>query len=179
MRVKALTLVAAAVLTLGSVAQAQEMPKPSPEMAKLDFFEGNWSCEGTIEQTPMSPAGKITSTVEIKDDLGNFWQTGTIRATMANMPPFEGRFYTTYDPAGKRFIMFWGDSMGSWAQTASPGWEGDKMVFQGDSNMPGQKPMTSRDTFTRGKDGSMSHMWEAQMDGKWMTLGQETCRKKK
>lgn len=156
---------------------AQGMPKPAPEMKSLEYFNGNWTCKGKAEKSPISPEGALSGSVQIKHDLGGFWQTGTVKATMAGMGSMEGRFYTTYDPGSKRFLMFWGDSMGSWAQTTSSGWQGESMVFEGESTMPGQKAMKSRDTFKRGADGTMTHMWEAEMDGKWTKLGEETCRK--
>lgn len=181
MKLQSLGMLAAAVFVV-TPALAQEMPKPSPEMARLDFFEGSWSCQGTIEKSPMSPAGKISSEAQIRDDLGGFWQIGTIRAKMTtpgtNMPTFEGRFHTTYDPSRKQFVMLWVDDMGAWAQTTSRGWQKDTMVFEGESHMPGQKPSPTRDTFGRTPDGAMTHVWEMQMDGKWVKLGEETCRKK-
>lgn len=166
------------VLVTAPILRAQQMPKPSPEMAKLDYFKGNWTCEGATKESPMGPAGKMTSTAQISDDLGGFWQSGIIKGSMANMPPMEGRFHTTYDPAAKQFVMLWVDSGGGWARTTSAGWAGDKMTYEGEANMPGQKPMRSRDTFTKAAGGAMTHAWEMQMDGKWMPLGEETCHKK-
>ena len=178
MRVQMSVMVAAAVLVLTAPhVRSQEMPKPSPEMAKLDYFEGNWTCKGKMNASPMGPAGTMTSTADIRDDLGGFWQSGSIKGTMANMPPFEGTFHTTYDPGGKQFVMLWVDSMGGWARSTSSGWQGDKLVYEGDTYMPGMKPMKGRDTFTK-SGAAMQHSWEMQMDGKWMALGDETCSKK-
>jgi hypothetical protein len=178
MRLQKTATIAVGVLVLmAAQGTSQEMPKPAPEMAKIDFFEGNWTCNGKMNASPMGPAGTMTSTADIRKDLGGFWQSGSIKGTMQNMPPFEGMFHTTYDPAAKQYLMFWVDNMGGWARSTSPGWQGDKMVYNGDSHMPGQKPMKGRDTFTR-SGTSMKHVWELQMDGKWMTLGEETCTKK-
>jgi hypothetical protein len=152
------------------------MPKPAPEMAQLKVFEGNWTCEGTMVPSPFGPGGKMTSTVKARTDLGGFWQSGTVKGTMAGMPPMEGMFHTTYDPAAKRYVMLWVDNMGAWAQSTAPGWEGDRMVFAGDSYMGGQK-MASRDTFTKAADGTFKHAAEMQMDGQWTQLFEETCRK--
>jgi hypothetical protein len=178
MRLQMTATIAVGALVL-SAAQAvsQEMPKPAPEMAKIDFFQGSWTCNGKVNASPMGPAGTLTSTADIRQDLGGFWQSGSIKGTMPNMPPFEGMFHTTYDPAAKQYVMFWVDNMGGWARSTSPGWQGDKMVYLGDSNMPGQKPMKNRDTFMR-SGAAMKHIWELQMDGTWMTLGEETCTKK-
>ncbi|HUG53227.1 MAG TPA: DUF1579 family protein [Vicinamibacteria bacterium] len=151
------------------------MPKPAPEMAQLQPFEGSWTCEGTMAASPFGPGGKSTSTVKARSTLGGFWQEGVIKGTMPGMPPFEGMFHTTYDPAAKRYVMLWVDNMGAWAQSTAPGWEGDKMVFAGDSYMAGQK-VASRDIFTKGS-GTFKHVGELQMDGRWVPLFDETCRK--
>ena len=56
-------VLAAAFAVSGS---AQEMPKPAPEMAQIASFDGSWTCEGKMFQTPMSPAGTMKSTVEMR-----------------------------------------------------------------------------------------------------------------
>ena len=92
------------------------------------------------------------------------------------MPPFEGKFHTTYDAGAKGFVMLWVDNMGAWATSTSSGWQGDKMAFEGEQHMGGQT-MKGRDTFVRSGTDTMKHIFEAQMDGKWMTMGEETCKK--
>jgi len=156
--------------------KAPELPKPAPEMVKLDYFEGTWTCEGTTKDSPFGPGGKMTSSAKIKDDLAGFWQSGNIKGTMANMPPFEGMFHTTYEPASKQYLMLWVDNMGAWSRSTSKGWEGDKMVYEGEMSMGGQK-MMGRDTFVKDGEGTMKHSWEMQMDGKWTPMGDETCKK--
>jgi hypothetical protein len=155
---------------------AQEAPKPAPELSQIAFFEGSWSCTGKMNESPFGPAGSMTSTADVKKDLGGFFQSGVIKGSMPKMPPFEGRFHVTYNPAAKQFVMFWVDSMGGWAMNTSPGWKGDVMVYEGDSHM-GAQSFRSRDTFTRGA-GTMKHAWEAQVGGKWMPIGEESCKKK-
>jgi hypothetical protein len=170
--------IAVSVVALVSVpAWSQQMPKPAPEMSQLDFFEGTWNCQGKTNASPFGPAGSMTSTARIQDDLGGFWQSGSIKGMMANMPPFEGVFHTTYDPKAKQCVMLWVDNMGGWARSTSSGWQKDQIVYEGEGHMPGQAAMRSRDTFTR-SGASMKHVWEMQMDGKWMVLGEEACTKK-
>lgn len=155
--------------------KAPEMPKPAPEMAQLDYFEGSWTCEGTMQPSPFGPGGKMKSTAKIHDDLGGFWQSGMIKGTVVNMPDFEGMFHSSYDPATKQYFMLWVDNMGAWSRTTSKGWEGDKMVYEGDSQM-GVETMRGRDTFVK-SGGAMKHTSEMQIDGKWTLIGDETCRK--
>ncbi len=166
---------AAMVVTAGFAVQAQEMPKPAAEMAKIAFFNGNWTCEGKMHESPMSPAGAMTGTAAIKSDLGGFFQSGAIKSSMGGMT-VDGMFHATYDAGAKQFVMFWFDSMGGWARSSSAGWSGDTMVYEGESHM-GPMTMKSRDTFTKMGAAGMKHVMEAEMGGKWMTTGEETCRK--
>jgi len=156
---------------------AQDIPKPAPEMSQLAHFEGSWTCQGKMNESPFAPAGEMQGSAEITRDLGGFWQSGIVKGTSKNMPPMEGRFHTTYDPAAKRFVMLWVDNMGGWAQSTSSGWKGDTLVYEGEAHMGPQK-MRSRDTFTRSGAGTLKHAWEAEINGKWVALGEETCRKK-
>jgi hypothetical protein len=189
------SLLAAAALAIGSLSVAQgaakntrekvtrkpaekppAMPKPASEMAQLKFFEGSWSCEGTAFDNPMGPGGKTKGTVKSQTDLGGFWQTGTVRNTMAGMPAMEGRFNMTYDRGAKQFLLLWVDSMGGYSHETSSGWDGDKIIFTGEVAMSG-KTMRARDTFTKAGAGSLRHLSEMQANGKWTPLGDETCRK--
>jgi hypothetical protein len=126
--------------------------EPAPEMAGLAYFEGRWTCEGTMQPSPGAPAGKMTSTAMIHNDLGGFWQSGKIKGTTAGVPPFEGMFHTTYDPAAKQYVMQCVDNMGVWSRSASKGGS-DKIVYEGEMQMGSQK-MAGRDTFTKGAGGS-------------------------
>ncbi len=173
------TSIALGVVTLlaAGVARGQEMPKPASEMSQIAYFEGNWSCQGKMLETPFGPAGEMKGTVTVKKDLGGFFQSGVVKGTMPNMPPFEGRFHVTFDPGAKQFVMLWVDSMGGWAQSSASGWKGDTLVYEGDSHM-GPQTFKSRDTFTRAGASAMKHAWEANVNGKWIAIGEETCNKK-
>jgi len=150
------------------------MPKPPAELGQLALFEGNWTCSGEAKMDPNAPPQKTASTVKAHRGMGGFWQVGTV--TMTAPHRFEGMFHTTYDPGQKRYVMVWVDSMGGYAQQTSSGWDGDKLVYDGEGSMMGEKtPM--RDTFTKNADGSFKRMGEAQMKGQWVSMGEETCKK--
>ena len=150
-------------------------PKPAPEMAQLKFFDGSWSCAGDFPAGPMGPAQKTKSTVKSHTAMGGFWQVGDVSMTSPGMS-MQGTFHTTYDAGQKRYVMLWVDNMGGYAQQTSPGFEGDKLVYTGEGNMMGQK-MQARDTFTKGADGSLKHSAEGQMNGQWVSMGEEICHK--
>jgi uncharacterized protein DUF1579 len=151
-------------------------PKPAPEIAKLKFFDGSWSCSGEGVMEPGGPAVKMTSSVKSHSDLGGFWQSGMVKGGPTGAPPFEGMFHMTWDPAAKQYLMLWVDSMGGWSQMRSSGWEGDKIVFTGDTQM-GTMKMRARDTFTRRGASAMTHLGEGEVGGKWTKMLDETCRK--
>ena len=173
-------LAAVGFLTLSlaatGAAQKPEMPKPAPEMAQLAYMEGTWTYSGKMFESPMGPAGAMTSTAVIGKDLNGHFQSGAIKGTMPNMPPFEGKFHATYDSGMKQFVMLWVDNMGGWSQSMSGGWKGDVLVYEGETHMAGQT-MKSRDTFTKSGTASMKHTWDMQADGKWAPVGEETCKK--
>jgi hypothetical protein len=173
----AMGFIGGAALAEEPAKKAPEMPKPAAEMKNLAAFGGDFTCEGTMNPSPMGPGGKTQGTVSGKSALGGFWQTGRVTSTMAGggMPPMEGMFHMTYDPGTKNYVMLWVDNMGAWSKSTSTGWEGDKMVFSGDMMMGGQT-MMGRDTFTKSADGSLKHGMEMQMDGKWVSMGDEVCR---
>jgi len=176
-------LSAAALLAVAPFASAQgadhaAMPTPAPEMAQLAYFQGEWTCQGTMLPSPMGPGGPSTGTVAIHSDLGGFWQSGRVRMTTEGMPPMEGMFHATFDPAAKQYVMLWVDSMGGWARSTSKGWEGDTLVYEGEMNMGGEAAM-GRDSFTRVDETTMKHGMAMQVAGKWTPMGDEVCRKAK
>jgi hypothetical protein len=175
--IASLAILAVALVPAATVsAQAPAAPKPPAEMAQLKFFEGRWACSGTVQATPFGAAGSISGTAKIEDDLSGFWQSGNVKVTAPGMPPMEGKFHTTWDLGAKAYVMFWVDNMGGWSRSTASGWDGDKLVYNGEGAMGGQK-MVGRDTFAKGSDGSLRHSWEMQIDGKWVPVGDETCRR--
>src|SRR5215472_11001863 len=66
-------ILASALVLFPIMAWAQMVPKPGPEVKKLDYFVGTWSIEGTVAQGPWGSGGKFTS--QDKSDWlpGNFF----------------------------------------------------------------------------------------------------------
>jgi hypothetical protein len=157
---------------------AMAMPTPAPEMQKLSWFLGRWSCTGAVNDMPGMKGHKTQTNVNVHSDLNGFWVSGLVEEvkTAVNAHPLKGMFHETWDPSAKQFTMLWVDNMGSWASSSSPGWDGDSIVYTGEGNMGGQK-MGSRDGFTKKGEREMLHKMEMQMGGQWLTLGEETCRK--
>lgn len=174
-----LAVLAFAVLTASQTALAQGSQKlgPPKEMADLKIYEGAWACHGNVPEGPEGPARKTTTAVKIHDDLDGMWISGHAEeaASKENPHPFKGMLHMQYDPGAKNFMMLWVDNAGGWATQTSAGWEGDKMVWLGDGSMSGKK-VTARDTFTK-KGADLQHLGELQMDGTWVVVQDEVCKR--
>ena len=169
-------------LLLPSVAAGAEAAHPSPpkELEQLQFFDGDWTCEGQEPDTPWSKAHKTKTKVKVKDDLGGFWYSGKVDQdkTGENPYPMEAKFHWTYDADQKRFEGGWIDNSGGWAMQSSPGWQGDTMTWTGEATLQGHRS-AMRDVITRKGDDEFRHAYEAQIDGQWKAVGEETCRRAK
>lgn len=97
--------------------------------------------------------------------------------TASNKNPVKGMLHLTYDASAKQYVLVWLDNFGSWATEASPGWQGDTMVWTGDQMVMGEKA-TARDTFVKKSDHEYTHKFELNMKGQWGTIVDETCKKK-
>jgi Protein of unknown function (DUF1579) len=153
-------------------------PAPPREMAQLQFFEGKWACEGRAPETPLGPAHQMRSAVAMAWDLDGFWVSGSVdeEKTTENPHPMHGRLHWTYDATQRIFRATWIDNTGSWANQTSPGWQGNQMTWTGTMMAMGQK-MAVRDLFDKAPDGQLRHSAEAEIAGKWTSLGVEVCTK--
>lgn len=99
-------LALAGVLALWAAAGplgAQEV-KPGPEHAVLKEGEGTW--EAAIVAQGSEWKGTLTARVA----LNGLWLLEEFQGDFGGMP-FEGRGSTTYDPAKKKYVNVWIDSM--------------------------------------------------------------------
>jgi hypothetical protein len=166
------------VALLPSLALAQEMPPPAAELSTEKWFVGKWTCEGTQHASPMGPEHKYTAGNDFKMDLGGYWLSYAIDYVKPQKMMFL-KGVATWDPGQKKHVRV--DYMvgGSWAQMTTPGWEGDKLVFTGETVMGGKK-MSMRHTITKSGDAQFSGLYEVGgPDGKLMPLFEESCKKKK
>ena len=90
-------------------AQMPALPQPGPEHELLKKDVGTW--DATVEMF-MAPGGapmvsKGTDTVSM---IGGFWQVDDFKSEMMGQP-FAGRGATGYDPAKKKYVGTWVDSM--------------------------------------------------------------------
>lgn len=83
---------------------AQEPPKPGPEHKVLKKMEGSW--DTTMKFGGMESKGSMT----YKMELGGLWLIGSLESDLGGQK-FSGKGLDTYDPAKKKYIGYWFDSM--------------------------------------------------------------------
>lgn len=169
-------LLMVALLFLAVQAMAMD---PDPMLKQLEVFARNYDCTGIAYATPMAPEHPTRATVTGAWTLGGNWVAITYqeKKTPQSSMPFGVRGFFGYDPQLKKFVVGTVDNMGGYGTAASDGWNGDTIVFTGPWHM-GTMTANARDTFTKTAAG-MNHVGEIEMDGKWMTLGRETCTRAK
>ena len=124
-------LVAAARLT----AQPPDV-KPGPEHAILKEAEGTW------DATVKSMGGESKGTMSCKVGLNGLWLLEHFTADFGGMS-FEGRGATSYDPAKKKYINVWIDSMSTSPMVSEGTYDNAKksMTFVGNMPTPDGKSM--------------------------------------
>jgi hypothetical protein len=98
--------VALGVLAAGGRLAAQQPPevKPGPEHELLKDWEGTW--DATIKSPGTESKGTLTARV----GMNGLWLMEHFKADLGGMA-FEGRGATSYDPAKKKYVNVWVDSM--------------------------------------------------------------------
>jgi hypothetical protein len=156
-------------------ARAEEkaaMPKPPEQLSAEKWFAGSWSCKGKAFASAMGPEHPTATRLDFKMELGGFWLQvkGTITGgPMKGKEAFEG--FASWD--GSQHVRYDFHS-GGMSKLTSKGWEGDKIVFEGDGTMGGNK-VSLKHTITRKGETSWDSAFE--IDGK--PAIQETCTKAK
>jgi hypothetical protein len=127
-------LFAAAPLT----AQQLEV-KPGPEHAFLKKAEGVW------DATAKSMAGDSQGELHCKMALNGLWLLEHYKGE-AGVKAFEGRGATSYDPAKKKFVNVWIDSMVPSPMLSEGTYDKEKkiMTLKGTMPMPDGKSMSPR-----------------------------------
>jgi hypothetical protein len=85
------------------IAQVPDI-KPGPEHAVLKDFTGDW------EATVNSQGSESKGATAAKMGVGGLWLIEDFKGDFAGTT-FEGHGVTSYDPAKKKYIMVWVDSM--------------------------------------------------------------------
>lgn len=108
-----------------------DMPKPTPEHAKLARLAGTWVGPETLHPSPWEPTTRAAhGRCVMEMACGDFFLRSDYRETREGAPIYSGVGMYGYDAKGQRFTMHWFDSMGGSYETAAYGtFEGDTLRF--------------------------------------------------
>jgi hypothetical protein len=151
------------------------MPTPPDELKVEKWFVGNWSCKGKRMPGPMGPGGDIATRLEMKMELAGFWLKVEVISTKGPMKGEVAEGIATWDAASKMHVRYEFTPGPGWIKFTTPGWDGDKLVFDGDAMMGGQK-MQMRHTITKKGENEFASVFEGPgPDGKMATSEEGSC----
>lgn len=170
MKKTGMTLAVCAILT--AAALAQEMPKPGPELKKLDALSGSWTLDADIKPGPMGSGGKMTETQKCEWMDGAFFLVcnADLKSSMGDGKAVSVLGYSNEAKAYTyREFNSWGEFEDSRGSLDSDTWTWTSDEKMGGTTMKGRftMKMTSATsytfTFEMSPDGAK---WTTVMDGK-------------
>jgi hypothetical protein len=140
-------------------AQVMPMPKPSPELKKLDLFVGTWDEHYKFTPEMMPPdGGEGTGKSKFKWILDGWFLAGEMTSEPTEMGIYKSKFFMWYDQDKK---VFRSCEFNNYGETSESQWtydEGKKVWnITSDSPMMGQ-PAKHKSTMTM--EGPNKIIWE-------------------
>lgn len=169
------TLFIATLLLIATASAQMNMPKPGPEQKKLDYFTGNWTCDGDTKPGPMGPGGKMTMTDDTKWMDGGFFVVihSQYKSPMGNG---SGLAFLGYDGDDKKYTYNEFNSDGE-AVVSKGTVDGDSWTWIADMKQPAGKGRFSEKILS---PSSYTFKFEMSSDGaNWMPIMDGKCTKNK
>jgi hypothetical protein len=141
-------------------------PQPRPHLAPVSYFIGAWTADAKNPATGQT----FTLSYAITPSVDGAWLDGAGRAealgiTVSDRWGIDG-------PTGDIVrVMF--DSSGLWGVVRSRGWDGDRLVLEGDANVPGAGVVRVRETITKVSPTEFGAVWESFANGVWTAYSVE------
>ncbi len=163
----------AAVAAFVAVSSAQEAPKPGPEHEALKKLEGAW--DTTFKAGDMESKGTAT----YKMELGGFWLASTMKSKLFGAD-FTGKGMESYNPAKKKYVSVWVDSMSTAPVIMEGTYDKEKKTRTMAGEGPGHDGKTTKyRSVTKMPDEDTLEMTMWIGDGKEPTFSVTYKRKKK
>lgn len=149
-------------------------PKPGPEHEALKKFAGDW--DATVAFMGNESKGTYHSQVA----LGGFWLIGNFQGEFGGAK-FEGRATMGYDPAKKKYVSSWVDSMGPSITTGEGSFDADGKIYTetGEGTGPDGKPMKVKSVYAFSDADNMTLTMYNVADGKEQEFFKITYKRKK
>jgi hypothetical protein len=125
------------------------MAKPGPEMQKFaDMVLGTWTVHESHDAGDMGPAGTSTGTATFRQGPGDLSVIEDFSSN-GSMGPVKGMGVFWWEPKQQAYKGLWCDSMTPVCYSSTTAkWEGEKLVAQGESEMPDGGKMFMKDEYT-------------------------------
>lgn len=180
----------AAVLVLSFVnaftaIQAQEEPQiPSLEKEHqwLRQFVGQWSTNSKADMGPGKPAMECEGSISSRM-IGGFWVLNEMKADLAGTP-MVGIQTVGYDPAKKKYVGTWVDSMANhlWRYEGTVDKSGKILTLEAEGpNFTAEGKLTKYQDIYEFKSADEIAIFSKMLgdDGKWITFMTGTAKRKK
>ncbi len=173
-----------ALLVAATLLPAQESPKPATPEKEHEWLAqlvGQWDTEGEANLGPGIPPVKCTGTSSDRM-VGDLWIVSEQKMAVSE-PPMSGIMTIGYDPARKKFVGTWIDSMTAhlWKYEGSLDAAGKVLTLEaeGPNPMAPGKMAKFRDAIeVKSKDYKVLTSSMQGDDGKWTTFMTMNYRRK-
>lgn len=158
------------VLAAAALAQ-MEMPKPGPEVKKLDMLVGSWTLDGDMKPGEMGPGGKVTENEKCEWMEGGFFLVCHLdfKTTMGNGAGMSIMGYSADDKSYTyREFNSWGEFTDSKGSLDGDTWtwindQKEGNMTKGRFTMKVTSPASYKFSYEASPDGTK---WTMVMDGK-------------
>jgi hypothetical protein len=164
MRPLLLTLAA----TLATAAHAQ--PPTPPVAPGVEYLAGDWRVSAADPAT----GAAVIADYNVERPPGSVWLTG--QALSADRT-INARDVWGRDPLTHEIIRVVFDASGAFATVRAPGWDGERLVLEGEVRSGGGT-VRVRETITRLGPDRFRAVWEALRDGQWTAYSVETATRR-
>lgn len=158
----------------GQAAQGEQRPAAAAPAAgsdaNLSYFVGRWDISAT------DPGNGSTErfSYEVRPLVGSAWISGRGRSEELGSESSDvwGR-----DAASGELMRIIFDGSGTYAIVRSTGWQGERLVLEGDARSSGGV-VRVRETITRLGENSFTATWEAYRNGAWSPYSVEQATRR-
>lgn len=173
------------VVFVAALLRAEEVPSfpaPQKEHEWLKQFEGAWETDMEANIAPGEPPVKCHGTISARM-LGGFWVVSDVNNEIGGIP-FVAVQTIGYDPAKKKYIGTWVDSMIShlWNYEGTLDKTGKILTLEaeGPNFMKAGQLAKFRDVYEfKSKDHLVTASLMQAEDGKWITFATGNAKRKK
>lgn len=148
-------------------------PQPPPELARLEYFAGQWQCQQPA--APKKPSGIFTWIVQ--RDLNDFWYLGNATETQSldDGKPINSREFLGYDVAAGKLIRSVVVGNGNSYNLTASDWQEDTLIWEGTIVRNGTS-IPLREEIIRDSPNKFTATYFIEGDdGNWQPVVDETC----